>query len=268
MGAYSTAIHNCTKLRFGAWAGGGSRIFVGIMETDQSKKVKSSSNPWITIWTEPRATIASIVESNLNRAIWLLAAIYGFSSLLNSFQTAAIGQQIGLFQIFFLAALLSPIWGYVILNAWSFFVSFTGKLFKGAGSFKEVRAAYAWSFVPLSVNAAIWIILGVVFGREFFMNTPDTHPFTQLQVSIYFVAVVVRFITAIWAVVIYVNTLSQVQKYSVLKAIGNMIVASICLIVVLYLVLILALKGLGGVAAVFHPAQFAQILLNLGGVRN
>jgi hypothetical protein len=223
---------------------------------EQDKKVNRSTNPWMTIWTEPRETISRIVNVNPNRSIWLLAAIYGFSSLLNSFQTAAIGQQIGSIQIYFLVILLSPIWGYISFSVWSFFVSFTGKLFKGSGTYKEVRSAYAWSCVPLTINAALWVVLGLMFGRELFMSVPESHPLTQVQVSVLFFALVVRLITALWAVVIYVNTLSEVQKYSVLKAIGNIVIAALCIAATFYCILFLAFKGFGGVAMVLPKVTF------------
>ncbi len=222
------------------------------MENDNKLNVSKESgfNPWLTIWTEPRATISRIVSHNANRSLWLLASIYGFSSLLNSFQTFVVGQQIGLFQIYFLAAVLSPIWGYIGFSIWSFFISITGKLFKGAGTFKEVRAAYAWSCVPLVVNLVLWLILGAAFGRTLFMPIDETHPLTQTQVVLLFVVLVARLVTMIWSLVIYVNTLSEVQKFSVLKSIGNMLVAVICLGVVFYLLLLLGASFSGTTAAI------------------
>ncbi len=35
-------------------------------------------NPWLTIWTAPRATIAQIVKANPDRFLWRITGAYGF----------------------------------------------------------------------------------------------------------------------------------------------------------------------------------------------
>jgi len=209
-------------------------------ESNNNFRKDSGRNPWLSIWTEPRATIARIIQVNPNRGLWWLAAIYGFSSLLNSFQSVSFGHRIGLLQIFILALVLSPIWGYLGFSIWSYFVLIAGKLFGGKGSFKEIRAAYAWSCVPLLFNACLWIVLALCFGNALFMSMPDADPLTQTQVTILVIVLLVRLVTAIWAIVIYVNTLSEVQKFSVLKTIGTIFVSAICVGIIFYLVLLLS----------------------------
>ena len=88
------------------------------------------SNPWKSIWTEPRATIASIVTENPNRSLWWLASILGFSSLLSSFQSIMIGYHVHLIGIFILAAVIAPFWGYISISIWSYLVMVMGKLLK------------------------------------------------------------------------------------------------------------------------------------------
>jgi len=200
-------------------------------------------NPWLTIWTQPRATIAEIVRENPNRSIWWLSAIYGFSSILNSFQTALLGNKLNIAAIFLIAIVLCPIWGYISFSIWSWVVSFTGKLFKGAGTFKEIRAAYAWSCVPLIVNVLLWFLLAALFGRALFTEMKETQTFTQAQVTLLFGILIIRIAVAIWSIVIYLNALAEVQKYSVLRAIGNVIVAAVIVAIFFYLLLLIGFSG-------------------------
>lgn len=222
----------------------------------------SGPSPWCSIWNEPRATIERIIRSNPNKDLWLLASVHGFSSLLFSFQSALLGNRLGLFQIFFLALLFSPIWGYVAFSAWSFFVSIAGKLFGGIGTYKEIRAAYAWSSVPFVVNCALWVVLSLVFGRELFMNTLETKVLAKVEILLLLGVLVARFITAIWSLVIYVNALSEVQKFSVLKAIGNLIIAAIVLSALVYVILLVGVHGSRGMSAILPQAQFVEHFLN------
>ena len=190
-------------------------------------------SPWVAIWSEPRATIRKIVEENPKKSLWILAAIYGFSSLLDSFQSAALGNQVGVVDIAIIALALTWIWGYVVFSIWSWVICWTGRLLKGQGDFPKVRAAYAWSCVPLALNGILWIVLILVFGQPLFSNVPMERFLSSGQVALLFIVLTCKVILAIWALVIYLNALSEVQQYSVLRAIGNVILAGIIVGIVL-----------------------------------
>jgi hypothetical protein len=187
----------------------------------------NSFNPWLSIWTSPRATISKLAHDSPNRGLWWLAAIYGFSGLLNFFQSIFLGNKMGIFPIFFLAIVLAPLWGYLSFSAWSFVVWLTGRWIKGAASFKIVRLAYAWSCVPFTVNVVLWVILACVFGQALFTNFHEGYAFTQGQVAFLFFILILRIAVGIWSLVIYLNALAEVQKFSVLRGIGNVLLAAV-----------------------------------------
>jgi len=209
-------------------------------------------NYYSQIWVEPRETIRRVVAENPNKVIWLLSCVYGFSWLLNSFQSMLIGQQISLFQTLFVAGVFSPIWGYIGFSLFSGLVTLTGKMFGGAGSFKTIRAAYAWSCFPYTVNVCVWVILCAMFGRDLFMGIAEHKQLTQVETAALFLAFVVRTSMWVWSWVIYINALSEVQKYSVIKTVGNIVVALIVFGVMFYLLLLFGVHGAHGVAAKIH----------------
>ena len=107
------------------------------------------ASPWLTVWTEPRETIRRIIAENPKRSLWLLAAIYGFSSLLNSFQSGSLGASIAMAPLLLLALVIAPFWGYFVFALWSWVVLWTGKIFKGQGNFYTKcwqRTKYQLSF--------------------------------------------------------------------------------------------------------------------------
>ena len=171
-------------------------------------------NPWFSIWFHPKATIRKIVEENPNRSLWLLATIYGFSSLLNLAQSISIGETAGIFFIFILALLIAPAWGWIVFSFWSCVIHWSGKLLKGRGEFKAIRAAYSWSCVPLIFNIALWFVLVTILGKQIFFSTPDLY-FTQAQVTFLFFILIAKVVLAVWSLVIYLNTLAEpnVNRY-------------------------------------------------------
>lgn len=205
-------------------------------------------NPWLSIWRSPRATIARIVAENPNRSLWLLAFIYGFASMMNTCQSVALGNAMSPLAILILSALIAPFYGYISFSVWSWFVSWVGKWFKGQGNFKQVRAAYAWSVVPISLNIPLWLLMVILFGHQLFMNFPDAPLLSNAQVTLLFAILIVKVVLAIWSLVIYINGLAEVQQYSILRALLNVVVAGIILSIILCVLWSLLIYAMGGVA--------------------
>lgn len=189
-------------------------------------------HPWKTIWTQPSATIREIVKENPNRSLWLLAALYGFPSLLNSFQSIFAGYFWPALPIFIMALILSPLWGYVVLSFVSVLVFWTGKWFRGKGSFREVRAASAWGCVPFMASSAVWVIWILAFGRRLFVPEWTMTPLTSMEMGLFFLGMLVKLVAFIWAIVIYLNALAEVQKFSMGRTIGNVIVSAILVVII------------------------------------
>lgn len=208
-------------------------------------------NPWISIWTKPKATMNEIVAENPNRSLWALAWIYGFCSLMNLFQSMALGNSMGMAGIFILAALFAPFWGYINFSVWSYLVFIVGKCLKGRGSFKAVRAAYAWSVVPIIINVPLWLLMAVLFGHQLFVNF-QTVVMTQAQTFFVFCLFVLKVVLSVWSLVIYLNGLAAVQSFSVLRSISNVVLSGIAFMLLVFLLWNVLVLVVGqGPAAIF-----------------
>jgi hypothetical protein len=192
-------------------------------------------NPWITIWTKPRQTISHIIGQNPNRSLWALATIYGFCSLINMAQSMILGTAMNLWGILLLTLILAPFWGYINFSVWSWVVYLVGKCLKGSGRFVDVRAAYAWSSVPLAVNIPLWLLMVALFGHQLFLELPDSHLLPNSLVILLFFILIVRMGLSVWSLVIYLNGLAEVQQFTILRAIVNVVLAGILLGIVMFI---------------------------------
>jgi hypothetical protein len=200
-----------------------------------SKKLKI--NPWISIWTKPRETIREIVKFNPNYRLLFLSTIVGFFSLLGIAQQWNLGEKLSFFSIIISVIILAPLFGFLTFTISSWFVFFTGKLLKGQGKCKEIRSAIAWSNVPLIVSCLLWILfLGVYSALAFKM------PIRQLELDIFILfGILVQTVISVWIIVIYVNVLAEVQKFSILSSIFNIILSSILVFIVTVLILLISM---------------------------
>lgn len=182
------------------------------------------SNPWLSMWLKPKETIQAQLEKPSSYSFWGLISIYGFLSLLNLFQSMVLGEILSVGWVILLSVLLSPVWGYILISIWSWIMSVTGRWLKGEGSFSQLRVTFAYSCVPFTVSAFIWILMILGFSPILFSDVPN-HLLSYPQTLIFLGLLTVKMIMAIWAFILYVQSLCVVQKFSVLKSILNVVIA-------------------------------------------
>ncbi len=188
-------------------------------------------NPWLAIWRHPRTTIAQIVSDNPKRGIWALSWLYGILGLLNSLQLMSTGHAYNLFFIVPLTILLAPIFGFISFTIMSAVVYTVGLLLKGKASFFAIRAALSWASLPLIINVILWGLLIGVFQEGLF------RPFQPEEgVLLLLSAVLVgKVASVVWSLILYVNMLSEVQRFSTARSIINIILSWMAMAILLIL---------------------------------
>src|SRR3984957_1497511 len=132
-----------------------------------------SITPFLTIWTEPRATIRRIVDSNPTRNVVALAAIGPAVGALANQWSKALDENANLSVLWPIGVAFAVAFA-AVLGAVSLFISgailrWSGGLLGGVASRVEVRAALAWSQIP-AIAAEIILLMSVLQG------IPIPHP--------------------------------------------------------------------------------------------
>lgn len=199
-------------------------------------KALSGFNPWLRMWVKPKTTIRKIIEYNPNFRLFWLSAIYGIVSLLSSSQSFALGHRLHFFVILFLCLVIAPLWGYIVFSISSFFIFFTGKWIKGMAKYKEIRSAIAWSNAPMIVNVFFWVLLFSIFREDVLKDFPAAFVFSKVQRVFLFLILLGQLVVSVWIIVLYINALSEVQKFSIGKAILNILIAIVIFVAVFFVV--------------------------------
>ncbi len=194
---------------------------------------KPDFNPWLSICTKPRRTIRLLVNYNVNYRFIAMCAILG--SLLAAFPFSLPPFSFYFFMVLLVFPsyiVLGIIATYLLYHLFSASVFFCGKLIKGAGTFKKIRAAIYWTSVPtigsLIISTAIVFIHArgqhPLFPQDFFF-LKYTLPF-----AIFFV---------IWVFIIRVQAIGEVQKFSAWMALLNLLLSFVPFLVLGYLSLLI-----------------------------
>ncbi len=181
------------------------------------------SKPWIEMWLHPRKTVQAIVEFSPNYGLKILSFIYGLASLFSLAQTFSLGFFMGFVPLIILMLILAPFWGYLVFTFVSWVVYQTGRWLQGLATHLQVRSVLAWSHVPITVNLAVWVVFLFIFRETLFQGFPGSYLFKGPMFYLLFFMCLVQLVMSIWALVLYLNGLAQVQGFSMGKAILNLL---------------------------------------------
>ena len=190
---------------------------------------KLKINPWKEVWLHPRNTIKAILKYDPKYMVLPIAALTGIAN--NALDFEAADMIVG-GSSFIGSAFVAALLGIVSLYISAFLLSVTGKWIKGKANTLKLRAAIAWSSVP--VVASLILFIPLFFGLN------NSVP------GIVGLSTVTMIVLVVWSLVLYFSMLSEVQKFSVWKAILNQILVAI--IVLIPLLILAVLLGISSVA--------------------
>ena len=188
-------------------------------------------NPWFSMWLHPRRTIRRIVETNPDRLVLFLAAVGGIVEALINASSDSKGENMSLQAILLTALIGGPLMGVIGLWLGGALLRWTGGWIGGQADSRRIRATLAWANVPLVWSLLLWIPALLLFGAELFATaTPILDASTMLS-GLYMVFSFGIGIVSIWAFVVFLHALGEVQGFSAWKALGNSILAGLAVLV-------------------------------------
>ena len=196
---------------------------------------KAAGNPWLSIWTEPRKTVRSIVNTDPKFGFVILSGIYGFPMALNLAQNFSLGASIPVWAILIGALIICILLGMIGITISTWLLHFTGRWIGGRGSFQTVRTAVAWSNVPNVVTILMSLILVAMFGRAMFNAAFSATHFMGTQAGIIFIVFLLQAVASIWGFIILLVGLSEVQGFSVWKALLNVLIPFVIVVAIVWL---------------------------------
>ncbi len=198
--------------------------------------VKTQGNPWLSIWTQPRKTIRSIVDTNPKFGFLILCAVYGLPLAFNLVQSFGLTSIIPIWAIIIGSLVVCTFLGIIGISICAWLLHITGRFIGGKGNYQGIRAAVAWSNVPNFVTILMWIVLLGVFGTQVFNKNFSETQFFGYQAGIIFLVMLVETITSVWGFIILLNALGEVQGFSIWKALLNVVIPFVAVVAIIWVV--------------------------------
>jgi Yip1 domain len=194
-------------------------------------------NPWLGILLRPRETIRVLGDtSSFSHVIGLVVLVVVLGMVEGLIRNVQIGVPLTLkfVLVYTGTSLLIAIAYFLLLPP---FLLWTGKRSGGVASLRQIRATYAWSGIPNILEYVLFIALVTIFGHTVpqglgFGSSASDFNTRNLTQSI-LLAIRVGF--SLWAFVVQVVTLSEVQGFAVGKAIFTLVLSTVILLLPLFL---------------------------------
>ncbi len=215
------------------------------IEIDVEQVNKEPLNPWFSMWTKPRETIQQIVDTNPEHSVIFLSAIAGFAQALDQASVRNLGDSLDWPMIFLFAAIVGPIFGMLGLFISGALIRWTGSWLNGKGSPQEIRAALAWSGVPIIWMLLLWLPKLPLFGQEMFTSETPIIASNPTLIFILMGFALIQLIVAIWSSIVLFKSLGQVQGFSAWKALGNSLLAGFVVIIPIFVVAFIIFSLIG-----------------------
>ena len=199
----------------------------------------ATENPFLTIWTRPRATIRGILDQNPTYLVIPLAMAGGVVQALDRATQRNAGDALPLGAILGMALVAGSIGGLIGLYIGGALTGWAGRLLGGRGTGEEVRAALAWAEVPVLATIPIWIIQLALIGKEMFTSeTPNLEANPALGLVLMATGVI-EIVLGIWALVIMFKCVGEAHGFSAWKALGSMLLLVLIIAVPLFVIALL-----------------------------
>lgn len=187
-----------------------------------------TTNPWRSIWFSPRETVKAMSNPAVKQRFVLFSFIYGFLAMLSAFQgrlfeelfSERFIETFGIYAIpalLLISLILAIPCGAIMITLWSVFLYLGGRVLKGEAGYMDVRRAFSFSQIPYVVSIIGWLAIFIAYGSDVIMPDFGTDSPTSFVILL---MLTTAFAISIWSLVILLASLSEMEKFSILKAFG------------------------------------------------
>jgi hypothetical protein len=200
-------------------------------------------NPWLRILSQPRPAIRHIIERNPEKYIYLIAGLQGIQHAFDQAREYNMADQFSSPMIIVFLILFGPFFGWLGLLPGSYLLKLTGKLLGGKARVIEIRSAMAWAAVPMVFNLALIVVQLSVFGFDVFSEILDMQNLSIRQWFFFLPLLLIEITAGVWSLYLFFVTNSEVQGYSVTRAVVSAVLSLLLVSVPLVLVILLFTPG-------------------------
>ncbi|HLA56093.1 MAG TPA: YIP1 family protein [Flavobacterium sp.] len=203
----------------------------------------SPSNIFIKIWIAPRAVFRFIEFNGYERHLTLLLMLSGIVRTFNNASIKNMGDLFSLWGVIGFCIVLGALFGWLTYYIYAALVGWTGKWIGGIASTQSILRVLAYAMFPSIVALLLLIPQILVYGNDLFKSDGNILTDNILVNLLFYFSLLAEFGLSMWTIVLCVIGVSEVQRFSIGKAIANLLLPALLFVAVI-LILFLIYKAL------------------------
>jgi hypothetical protein len=173
------------------------------------------------IWTSPRLVFKFINDNNYDKHVTVLLILGGISSALDRAVLKDFGDQMPLIALLALCVVLGGMFGWLSYYIYAAMISWTGGWLGGLGKTSAILRVLAYAALPSIIALGFLIPQMVVYGSGIFKAEGDIVSAGWVSNIVVYGSMLLEFVMGILAIILAVVGISEVQKFSIGKAVLN-----------------------------------------------
>ena len=204
----------------------------------QQQPVFSDAEIFTKIWFSPRKILRFVNDTHHEKFLFILLFLAGVSRAFDRASIKDFGDKLSLPAIIGICVILGGLFGWISYLIYAAFINWTGKLLKGQGGTRSIFRVMAYATIPSAFGLLLLIPQIGVYGNECFMSDGDLTNAGLLGNLVFWGAYTLEFILALWTLVLFVVGVSEVQKFSIWRAILNILLPVLFIVLIVLLILL------------------------------
>lgn len=201
------------------------------------------------IWTSPRAVFSYLEDKKYNKYVPVLLMLIGVVRAIDKAVEKDLGDKLPLIAVLAVCVFAGGLLGWISVYLYGALVAWTGKLLKGAADTSSLVRVVAYGMVPAVCSLFVIVPQIAIFGNDMFKDNGSEFVDGFFANLLFYGGAAIEVVLGVWSTIIIVIGISEVQKLSISKAILNVLLAALAIIVPFMTI-----------ALVFELAKLAAVL--------
>lgn len=190
-----------------------------------------------SIWVKPKITLKYILEKCPKKYVFLFLVLGGVVRAISRASERGMGDTMSTASVLIISILIGGLIGWIGYYFYAWALSFTGRWLNGNSDPETFRTVIAWSLVPSIATLILLIPELIIIGDQLFKSE---FLFLSTFQSVALIAFgLIELALWVWTLVILVIGIKLIQGFGTGKAILNMILPGLVLLVPLLLIFML-----------------------------
>lgn len=200
--------------------------------TYETEPIQMSFKEVLTqIWLNPRKVFKYIAETDFDDYYSLLLILVGVSNMFGSATDKHWGDHLPLAGVIAVCVVGGALLGWISIYLFSALISWTGNWFNGEAPIDTIVKTIVYASIPTIFCLPLVFFQMGIFGNDLFCSAVDLSTDNVILNFLYYISLLLETVLGIWSFVIIVIGISEVQKLSVWKAILNVVLAALLILV-------------------------------------